>query len=83
MESIVAAHNVTAKAVAVVGDSTAHQLSAADLLLSSGFDELTIYGLRRLFASQGEGFMNLKKRRSDDGGQPTKPIKQATLELPE
>lgn len=83
VESIVAAHNVTAKAVAVVGDSTAHQLSAADLLLSTGFHELTIYGLRRLFASQGEGFMNLKKKRSDDGGRPTKPIKQATLEPPE
>ena len=81
VESIIAAHNITAKAVAVVGDSTAHQLSGADLLLPpSGFDELTIYGLRRLFADQGEGFMNLKKKRSEDDDRGPKPVTQATLE---
>ncbi len=83
VESIIAAHNITAKAVAIVGDATAHQLSGADLLLGSGFDELTIYGLRRLFANQGEGFMSLKKKRSEDDDRGCKPITQATLEPPE
>ena len=83
VESIVAAHNITAKAVAIVGDTTAHQLSGADLLLPSGFDELPIYGLRRLFANQGEGFMSLKKKRSEDHDRGSKPIAQATLEPPE
>ena len=81
VESITAAHNITAKAVALVGDSTAHQLATADLLLSpTGFAELTIYGLRRLFAGHGEGFMNLSKKKSEDDERDTKPVEQATID---
>ena len=84
VESIIAAHNITAKAVALVGDSTSHQLASADLLLSSGgFEDLTIYSLRRLFAGHGEGFMQLSKKKSEGDECDTKPIEQATIEPPE
>jgi len=65
VESITAAHNCTMRAVAVVGRSTAPQLSNADLTIVD-FEELTIYNLRRLFANRGSDFMDLKKAKGYD-----------------
>jgi beta-phosphoglucomutase-like phosphatase (HAD superfamily) len=80
VESIIAAHNTTMRAVALPGDTPAPQLAAADLLLFQGFGELTIFNLRRLFANKGHDFMDLNKLNSTDEERDSKPIQQATID---
>ena len=61
---ITAAHNCTMKAVASVGTYKHYDLKHADVTCSD-LRELTIINLRRLFASEGENFMDLKKERTE------------------
>mmetsp|Transcript_20153 Transcript_20153/g.42751 ORF Transcript_20153/g.42751 Transcript_20153/m.42751 type:complete len:382 (+) Transcript_20153:168-1313(+) len=57
---VTAAHNCTMKAVAVLGAYPAYELKEADLTCSN-LEELSIYNVRRLFAMDGDNFMDLKK----------------------
>ena len=47
-------------AVAVLGAYPAYELKEADLTCSN-LEELSIYNVRRLFAMDGDNFMDLKK----------------------
>lgn len=78
VESITAAHNCTMRAVALVGQCTAPQLSNADLTILN-FLELTIYNLRRLFANKGNEFMDLKKGKGYDTMDEKPQIRNATF----
>ncbi len=57
---VTAAHNCTMKAVAVLGAYPAYELKEADLTCAN-LEELSIYNVRRLFAMDGDNFMDLKK----------------------
>jgi len=57
---VTAAHNCTMKAVAVVGEYKHYDLKHADLTCSN-LRELSLINVRRLFAMDGENFMDLKK----------------------
>ncbi|KAI3916500.1 hypothetical protein MKW92_007571 [Papaver armeniacum] len=58
---IVAAHNCTMMAVALIGVHPAYELVQADLAVGS-FNELSVINLRRLFAHKGSTFMELQKQ---------------------
>ncbi|OVA17253.1 HAD-like domain [Macleaya cordata] len=58
---IVAAHNCTMMAVALIGVHPAYELVQADLAVGS-FSELSVINLRRLFAHKGSTFMELQKQ---------------------
>ena len=58
---VVAAHNCTMKAVAIIGSHPAYELTQADLAVSS-FADLSVMNLRRLFANKGAEFMDLQKQ---------------------
>jgi beta-phosphoglucomutase-like phosphatase (HAD superfamily) len=76
VESITAAHNCTMRAIAIVGRSTAPQLSNADLTILN-FEELTIYNIRRIFANGGSNFMDLKKAKGYDSSEKPSRIRNA------
>lgn len=54
------------------------ELKAADLTCSS-LNELTIYNIRRLFAADGEGFMNLRHEADPRSPPRKRPSTTATL----
>lgn len=53
-EGIAAAHDISARCVAVLGLHTAWELQSADLTVPA-LEELTTYNIRRLFSSVGDG----------------------------
>lgn len=68
---IVAAHNCTMKAVAVCTAYPAYQLKQADLTVAR-LSDLTVYNMRRLFASQGSEFMEYCKQVSNENNKAKK-----------
>lgn len=66
-EVVTAAHNCTMKAVGVVGSYKHYDLNHADLTCGS-MSELSLINVRRLFALDGESFMDLKTQRADGYG---------------
>jgi beta-phosphoglucomutase-like phosphatase (HAD superfamily) len=64
-EGITAAHNCTMKAIAVPGRFKAYQLTQADLTCTS-LASLTVFNIRKLFANQGQEFMDLKHGYSNE-----------------
>uniref|UniRef100_A0A7S2T612 Haloacid dehalogenase-like hydrolase n=1 Tax=Chloropicon primus TaxID=1764295 RepID=A0A7S2T612_9CHLO len=64
---ITASHNCTMKAVGMVGTYRHYDLAHADLTISK-MDELSLINVRRLFARDGENFMDLKTQAQDGGG---------------
>eukprot|EP00887_Chlorella_sp_A99_P000305 scaffold13.g305.t1 len=62
--SVVAAHNCTMRAVAVMGAQPAFRLENADLTCSS-LAQLSVYNIRRLFSNRGESFMDLRRQGTD------------------
>ncbi|KAG0613386.1 hypothetical protein M758_6G099200 [Ceratodon purpureus] len=70
---VAAAHNCTMKAVALIGSHPAYELTQADLAVS-GFSDLSVMNLRRLFANKGAEFMDLQKQ-----ADPKKPAKRRLM----
>lgn len=70
---VAAAHNCTMKAVALIGSHPAYELTQADLAVS-GFSDLSVMNLRRLFANKGAEFMDLQKQI-----EPKKPAKRRLM----
>lgn len=64
---VTAAHNASARAVAVSGLHPGYALGNADLTCAS-LAELTVFNLRRLFANSGHDFMDLQTRQAPGGG---------------
>lgn len=60
-KSIVAAHNTTMKAVAVMGAHPVYRLQNADLTIAT-MSELSVVNIRRLFANKGSEFMDLNQQ---------------------
>lgn len=60
-KSIVAAHNATMKAVAVMGAHPVYRLHNADLTIAT-MNELSVVNIRRLFANKGVEFMDLNQQ---------------------
>jgi beta-phosphoglucomutase-like phosphatase (HAD superfamily) len=60
-KSIVAAHNATMKAVAVMGAHPVYRLQNADLTIAN-MSELSVVNIRRLFANKGAEFMDLNQQ---------------------
>lgn len=55
--AITAGHEVTSKVVALLGTHAAYELKTADHIVSE-FNELVVYNVRRLFAEEGQEFMD-------------------------
>eukprot|EP00181_Compsopogon_caeruleus_P003044 CAMPEP_0184679996 /NCGR_PEP_ID=MMETSP0312-20130426/2859_1 /TAXON_ID=31354 /ORGANISM="Compsopogon coeruleus, Strain SAG 36.94" /LENGTH=317 /DNA_ID=CAMNT_0027129803 /DNA_START=377 /DNA_END=1331 /DNA_ORIENTATION=+ len=67
---VLAAHEVSAKAVGRIGPFSAFELKLADVTFKD-FDELSVYNVRRLFGSLGTGPQDLQLEREEkryDGG---------------
>ena len=60
--SVIAAHNCTMRAVAVMGAQPAFRLGNADLTCAA-LSQLSVVNIRRLFANRGEQLMDLKRQR--------------------
>ncbi|KAG1659696.1 hypothetical protein FOA52_004335 [Chlamydomonas sp. UWO 241] len=78
---VTAAHNCTMKAVAVCSAYPAYSLKQADLTVGS-LSELTVYNMRRLFATQGSEFMDVKQQQNGDDGKRKRRLGLGTMDRP-
>jgi len=65
--SIISAHEISAKAIALSGVFKAYELRVADATMSN-FDDIVVYDIRKLFSESGYEFMDTQTQLDDGSG---------------